>query len=201
MPVINNNFEILTNLKEITNNQEAFDFLKIFENKLFIYSPVVSKIYLDYQFIFPTVEKNNIAILPKHQNESSVVHNIPEKYISSTPYVSIMSADIINKSGTVIKILSKNQLIESKYIDVDENIIKNSILALEKFHNHEFIPIVITQGIRSFHNNLPAIDIYHLDLDKLKEDGFISELDSNGIKKFLTEGIKSILHGEKNDFK
>lgn len=193
--------ELLRNLKEIANYQEAFDFLKIFENRLFIYSPFVEKIYLDYNFVFPNNEKNNIAVLPNHQNEFGFVHNIRSKYISKKPYISIMSADIINESGTAVKILSSNKTIGSKYLKVDNEIFENAVLALYKFYDHMFYPIVITDGIRSFHNNLPSIDIYHLDLEKLQKDGMISELDKNGIKNILINGIKSIIHGESNDFK
>lgn len=201
MTTLSTEFEILTNLNEVSNYQESFNFLKLFENRLFIYSPFVSKIYLDYKFIFPTSEKNNIAILPNHQNETSLVHNISNNYISDIPYISIMSADIINQSGTVIKVISPNNLIESKYIILDSNVINNVNSILNKFYDHKFNPIVITNGIRSFHNSLPAIDIYHLDLKNLKEDGIISELDKNCVGKFLQNGIKSILYGDLNDFK
>lgn len=193
--------ELLLNLKEISNYQDSFDFLKVFENRLFIYSPFVEKIYLDYNFIFPNNEKNNIAVLPNHQNEFGFVHNISSKYISDKPYMSIMSADIINENGTTVKILSSNKTIGSKYLKFDNKILENVVSALYQFYDHSFYPIVITDGIRSFHNNLPSIDIYHLDLEKLQEDGLISELDRNGIKNILINGIKSIINGEENDFK
>jgi hypothetical protein len=188
--------ELLINLKEISNYQEAFNFLKIFENKLFIYSPFVEKIYLDYNFIFPNKEHNNIAVLPNHHNVLAFVHNISSKYISNKPYISIMSSDIINDKGTTVKIVSSKNTIRSKYLKFDENILENVVDSLYNLHDHNFYPIVITDGIRSFHNNLPSIDIYHLNLEKLKEDGLISELDLNGIKNVLINGIKSIVQGD-----
>lgn len=189
------NFEILKNLKEIENSAAVFNFLKAFENKLFIYSPSVEKIYLNYSFIFPNKELNNIAILPNHKDEMSKVHNISIKYISKKPYVSVMPADIIDGNGTVVKILNSDTINSSKYLKIELDIIKKIQDEITNIHGHDFYPIVLTNGIRRLHESLPVIDIYHLDLIELEKDGIISNFDLFTIRNFLISGIKSIFKG------
>lgn len=190
------NFEILLNLRDVSNYHEAFSFLKIFENKLFIYSPFVGKVYLNYNFIFPTQEHNNIAVLPEYIDESNIIHGIPEKYVSEKPYLSIMPTEILGKSkGTVVKVLSNSNILSSKYIELDEKIFENIVHNLKKYYAEDFYPIIKTVGIRSFHNNLPVIDVYNLKLKDMCKAGIISELDKNMVGKYLLNGIKSVVNG------
>ncbi len=193
------NFEILLNLRDVSNYHEAFSFLKIFENKLFIYSPFVGKVYLNYNFIFPTQEHNNIAVLPEYIDESNIIHRIPEKYVSAKTYLSIMTAEILGKSkGTVVKVLSNSNILSSKYIELDEKIFENIVHNLKKYYDEDFYPIIKTVGIRSFHNSLPVIDVYNLKLKDMCKDGIISELDKNMVGKYLLNGIKSVVNGVEN---
>lgn len=195
------NFEILKNLKEIEDSLNVFKFLQAFENKLFIYSPSVEKIYLNYSFIFPNKDSNNIAILPNHKDEISKVHNIPLKYISKKHYISVMPADIIDSSGTVVKILNSEKMTPSKYFHIELDILKKINKEIKEIHSHDFYPILLTNGIRTLHNYLPVIDVYHLDLIGLEKDGYISSLDLFTIKNYFINGIKSMFNGDLNEKK
>lgn len=183
--------DLIWTLDGIENQRDAFDFLKLFENRLFVYSYMVEKIYSNYSFVFPNNEQHKIAVLPNHHAHHDIFHNIKNEAIETTD-IAIFPGDIVGEKNIVIKI-PKQPYTSSKVFPLKEGMA--FIYALYQKEGKDFLPVISNGDLKEYQNRMPCLYLHNIDIKELAKT--IAPFQIQSIKNTIYDSINSII----NDYK
>ncbi len=183
--------DLIWTLDGIENQRDAFDFLKLFENRLFVYSYMVEKIYSNYSFVFPKSEQHKIAVLPNHQAHHDIFHNIKNAAIENTD-IAIFPGDIVGQKNIVIKI-PKQPYTSSKIFPLKEGMA--FIYALYQKEGKDFLPVISNGDLKEYQNRMPCLYLHNINTKELSKT--IAPFQIQGLKNTIYQSINTII----NDYK
>lgn len=180
-----NNTDLVWGLNHITQQDNAADFVKRFENKLCVYSPSVSQLYSNYSIFFPEDQNKSMVVLPDPYAFHDTFNHIPEDAIQPTG-LHIIPGETINREGLYIVITQKDENVRSIPIPFKEGLRQ----ILKRFQgNDPFLPILKKGDLREFDSDMPCLHLHRLRLGAL--DNF-SMLERLGVKNIISEKIMGI---------
>jgi hypothetical protein len=183
----NVNTDLIWNLDGISNQDEAFQFLKLFENRLFVYSFMVEKIYTSYSFILPQKENHQIAVLPDHKLYHDIFHNISNDAVQNTN-IAIFPGDVVGQKNIVIK-LPKQQYTTTKILPLKEGIA--FIYALYKKQGKTFLPVISNGDLKEYKNRMPCLYLHNINTIELKKH--IAPYQIKSIENSVYDSLKKMI--------
>lgn len=179
------NSDLIWGLDHITQRQNAFDFVKRFENKLCVYSPTVNQLYSNYNIFFPEDMQKSMVVLPDPYAFHDTFNHIPEESVQATG-LHIVPGETINRSGLYIVISQNQKNVRSIPIPFKEGLRQ----ILKRFQgNDPFLPILVKGDLREFDSNMPCLHLHRLRMSALSD---MSTLERQGIKNVISEKIMGI---------
>ncbi|EAT11417.1 hypothetical protein HF888_15710 [Bermanella marisrubri] len=179
------NSDLIWGLDHITQRQNAFDFVKRFENKLCVYSPTVSQMYSNYNIFFPEDMQKSMVVLPDPYAFHDTFNHIPEEAVQATG-LHIVPGETINRSGLYIVISQNQKNVRSIPIPFKEGLRQ----ILKRFQgNDPFLPVLVKGDLREFDSNMPCLHLHRLRMSALSN---MSTLERQGIKNLISEKIMGI---------
>jgi len=179
------NNDLIWGLEHITQQQNAFDFVKRFENKLCVYSPTVNQLYSNYNIFFPEDQQKSMVVLPDPYAFHDTFNHIPEEAIQATG-LHIVPGETINRQGLYIVISQNQKNVRSIPIPFKEGLRQ----ILKRFNgNDPFLPVLKKGDLREFDSNMPCLHLHRLRMSALSS---MSTLERQGIKNVISEKIMGI---------
>lgn len=183
--------DLIWTLDGISNQKEAFEFLKLFENRLFVYSYMVEKLYSNYSFVFPDNDFHKIAVLPNHHEFHDIFHNIKNNAIEKTD-IAIFPGDIVGQKNIVIK-LPKQPYTSTKVLPLKEGLA--FIHSLYKKQEKEFLPVISNGDLKEYKNRMPCLYLHTINTEELRKT--MAPFQVTSIKSLIYESLNAII----NDYK
>ncbi len=178
---------LVWSLEGITNQDEAMQFLMLFEDTFPVYHRYMEQIYLRYRFTIPQGGNNKVIVEPSYQLHERL-NRIPEEAIEDR-HMYILPGDVIGKSGLYMKYprVRRPELSDSCTAELDKAI---KVLYYEsKLHGEQVIPVFSKQTIREYDEGMPNME---LSLYNLKSDPHLSPFNRDDIFSSVFERILSL---------
>lgn len=176
-------------LEGITNQDEAMQFLLLFEDTFPVYHRYMEQIYLRYSFLLPK-GANKVIIEPSYQLHQRL-NRIPEQAIEDR-HMYILPGDVVGKRGLYMKYprIRKTELSDSVTAELGKAL---KILYYEfKLKGDMVIPVFSKQTIREYDNGMPNMD---LSLYNTKNDPNLSPFAREDIFNTVFDRILSLDFG------
>lgn len=170
-------------LEGITNQDEAMQFLLLFEDTFPVYHRYMEQIYLRYSFLLPK-GANQVIIEPSYQLHQRL-NRIPEDAIEDR-HMYILPGDVVGKRGLYMKYprQRRTELSDSVTSELGKAL---KILYYEfKLKGEQVIPVFSKQTIREYDDGMPNMD---LSLFNLKKDPNLSPFARDDIFSSVFERI------------
>jgi hypothetical protein len=179
------NTDLVWDLEHISQQQQAAEFVKRFENKLCVFSPTVKQLYSNYNIFFPEDQGRNMVVLPDPYAFHDTFNHVPEEAVQATG-LHIVPGETINRTGLYIVITQKDSNVRSIPIPFKQGLRQ----ILKRFQgNDPFLPVLKKGDLREFDSNMPCLHLHRLRLNAL---GDVSPLVRQGIKNIISEKIMGI---------
>lgn len=185
MPDVKN--DLIWDLNGISNRDEALSFLKLFENRLFVYSYTVQKIYSNYSFVFPEHEDGKIAVLPDHLRHHDVFQDVPNEAIEKTD-ISVFPGDIVGLDNIAIKYHSFRGG-ASKTLPLREGLI-NLIDEYSRM-GLSFLPVISNGDLREYENRMPCLYLQNVNINTMTQS--VSKLDGETLKTAVCDSLIKLM--------
>jgi len=158
------NKDLIWDLGNTEYRQKATDFVRLFENRLCVYSSTVEQLYTKYSMIVPSVKDRNLIIIPDPYAFHDTFHSVDNESICQTNLY-IVPGDIVKKPGLfIMKPGNKLKGVKSKLMPLSQ--------VLKFFIKHRpaedpFLPILVRGDLKPFNNHLPCLHLHRLYPDKI----------------------------------
>jgi hypothetical protein len=151
-------------LEGITNQDEAMQFLMLFEDTFPVYHRYMEQIYFRYSFLIPR-GSNKVTIEPSYQLHERL-NRVSEDALEDR-HMYILPGDVIGKSGLYMKYprMRRAELSDSMTAKLSQAI---KVLYYEfKVQGEQIIPVFSKQTIREYEEGMPNMELslYNLKLN------------------------------------
>ncbi|UVE19523.1 hypothetical protein NVV93_09190 [Pseudomonas sp. LS44] len=160
--------------------------MRLFENRLCVYSESVRQLYTNYSLHFPSDLGRKMVVLPNAYAFHDTLHGI--------------DADAIRKTGLFVlpgSLLGKPGLLLANHLDEGGQPPKTmsfktalaQIISKQQQAGGLFLPIMQKGDLREFDQQMPYIHLHRLQLNKLDH---LSAFDRNDIQNSITKKLMEL---------
>lgn len=180
------NQDLVWDLNSMAQMALAERFIKLFENRLCVYSESVRQIYTSYNLHFPSEAGRKMVVLPKPYVFHDTLHGIDPDAIRRTN-LCVLPGEAMGKRGLLLANLAKEGQQPLKSMPFKQ--------ALAQMINNQlkqgdvFLPIMKKGDLREFNHQLPYIHLHRLQVDRLTD---ISAFQREDIQRTITKKLMAL---------
>ncbi|SEL55992.1 hypothetical protein SAMN05216214_11432 [Atopomonas hussainii] len=177
------NSDLVWDMDHISKRDFAERFIRLFENRLCVYSESVEQIYTNYNLHFPTEQGRKMVVLPNPYAFHDTLHSIRTAAIRKTG-LCIMPGELLGKQGLVLAAhLGKGQP-APKFMPFKQAIAR--IISDQRKIGDAFLPILMKGDLREFDEQMPYLHMHRLQLENLPH---LSVFERQDIQQTLTKKL------------
>ncbi len=177
------NQDLIWDLDSIARRELAERFIKLFENRLCVYSESTRQLYTNYDLHFPSDMGRKMVVLPNPYAFHDTLHGIEPQAIRRTG-LCVLPGVVLDKPGLLLTTLIKDGGPAPKTMAFKAALAQ--IISNQKKSGDLFLPILIKGDLREFDQQMPYLHLHRLQIARLDR---LSAFERDDIQSTITRKL------------
>lgn len=177
------NQDLIWDLDNIARRELAERFIKLFENRLCVYSESTRQLYTNYDLHFPSDLGRKMVVLPNPYAFHDTLHGIEAQAIRKTG-LCVLPGVVLKKPGLLLTTMIKEGGPAPKTMQFKPALAQ--IISNQKKAGDIFLPIMIKGDLREFNQQMPYIHLHRLQVSRLTR---LSTFERDDIQQTITRKL------------
>ncbi|WP_425914740.1 hypothetical protein [Pseudomonas sp. GWSMS-1] len=177
------NQDLIWDLDNIARRELAERFIKLFENRLCVYSESTRQLYTNYDLHFPSDLGRKMVVLPNPYAFHDTLHGIEAQAIRKTG-LCVLPGVVLKKPGLLLTTMIKERGPAPKTMQFKPALAQ--IISNQKKAGDIFLPIMIKGDLREFNQQMPYIHLHRLQVSRLTR---LSTFERDDIQQTITRKL------------
>ncbi|MBU0806856.1 MULTISPECIES: hypothetical protein [Pseudomonas] len=177
------NPDLIWDLDNIARRELAERFIKLFENRLCVYSESTRQLYTNYDLHFPSDLGRKMVVLPNPYAFHDTLHGIEAQAIRKTG-LCVLPGVVLKKPGLLLTTMIKEGGPAPKTMQFKPALAQ--IISNQKKAGDIFLPIMIKGDLREFNQQMPYIHLHRLQVSRLTR---LSTFEREDIQQTITRKL------------
>ncbi|PAU55283.1 hypothetical protein BZL41_21195 [Pseudomonas sp. PIC25] len=177
------NQDLVWDLDSIARRELAERFIRLFENRLCVYSESVRQLYTNYNLHFPSDLGRKMVVLPNPYAFHDTLHGIESSAVRQTG-LCVLPGLVAGKPGLLLTTQSKEGGPTPKTMPFKQALAQ--IISNQKKIGDVFLPILMKGDLREFDQRTPYLHLHRLQVHKLTH---LSEFERDDIQDTITRKL------------
>lgn len=180
------NQDLIWNMDNIARRELAERFIKLFENRLCVFSESVQQLYTNYNLHFPSEMGRKMVVLPNPYAFHDTLHGIDAVAVRKTG-LCVMPGVVLGKPGLLMSTLFKEGGPAPKSMPFKPALAQ--IISNQKKAGDIFLPIMMKGDLREFNQQMPYIHLHRLQVNRLTR---LSTFERDDIQQSITRKLMTL---------
>lgn len=177
------NQDLIWDLNCIARRELAERFMKLFENRLCVYSESVRQLYTNYDLHFPSDQGRKMVVLPNPYAFHDTLHGIEALAVRKTG-LCVLPGAVLGKPGLLLTTQIKEGGPAPKTMAFKPALAQ--IISNQKKIGDVFLPIMMKGDLREFDQQMPYIHLHRLQVNRLTR---LSSFERDDIQQTITRKL------------
>ena len=177
------NQDLIWDLDSIARRELAERFIKLFENRLCVYSESTRQLYTNYDLHFPSDMGRKMVVLPNPYAFHDTLHGIEPQAIRRTG-LCVLPGVVLHKPGLLLTSMIKEGGPAPKTMAFKPALAQ--IISNQKKAGDLFLPILIKGDLREFDQQMPYLHLHRLQIGRLER---LSAFERDDIQSTITRKL------------
>jgi len=176
------NPDLIWDLDQMEKRDLAERFIRLFENRLCVYSESVSQLYTNYGLHFPTEIGRKMVVLPNPYAFHDTLNHISPYSVRKTG-LCVLPGQFQNHKGLLLARLGpKGELLQARPFKGA----LAQIISKLKESGDVFLPVLVKGDLREFDQRMPYLHLHRLQLTQLPH---LSAFERNDLQQTVTRKL------------
>ena len=180
------NSDLIWDLDNMARRELAERFIRLFENRLCVYSDSVAQLYTNYDLHFPSELGRKMVVLPNPYAFHDTLHGIERVAVRKTG-LCVIPGVVNGKPGLLLTTLMKEGGPAPKTMPFKPALAQ--IISSQRKIGDEFLPILMKGDLREFDQQMPYLHLHRLQVDKLLR---VSSFERSDIQHTFTKKLMAL---------
>jgi hypothetical protein len=177
------NQDLIWDMDNMARRELAERFIKLFENRLCVYSESVRQLYTNYNLHFPSDMGRKMVVLPNPYAFHDTLHGIDVQAIRKTG-LCVLPGAVLGKPGLLLTTQLKSGSPGPKTMPFKAALAQ--IISSQKKAGDVFLPIMMKGDLREFDQQMPYIHLHRLQVSSLTR---LSSFERDDIQQSITHKL------------
>ncbi|MGH8355133.1 MAG: hypothetical protein ACRERY_16645 [Pseudomonas sp.] len=177
------NQDLVWDLDRIAGRELAERFIKLFENRLCVYSESVRQLYTNYNLHFPSDLGRKMVVLPNPYAFHDTLHGIDAVAVRKTG-LCVLPGVVMGKPGLLLTTEIKDGGPAPKTMPFKKALAQ--IISNQKKIGDVFLPVLIKGDLREFDQRMPYVHLHRLQVSRLTR---LSSFERDDIQQTITRKL------------
>ncbi|HUE92643.1 hypothetical protein [Pseudomonas sp.] len=180
------NQDLVWDLNSIARRELAERFIKLFENRLCVFSESVHQLYTNYNLHFPSDQGRKMVVLPNPYAFHDTLHGIESQAVRPTG-LCVLPGVVLGKPGLLLTTMFKEGGPAPKTMPFKQALAQ--IISNQKKAGDVFLPIMMKGDLREFNQQMPYIHLHRLQVSRLTR---LSTFERDDIQQTITRKLLTL---------
>jgi hypothetical protein len=180
------NQDLVWDLNSIARRELAERFIKLFENRLCVFSESVHQLYTNYNLHFPSDQGRKMVVLPNPYAFHDTLHGIESQAVRTTG-LCVLPGVVLGKPGLLLTTMFKEGGPAPKTMPFKQALAQ--IISNQKKAGDVFLPIMMKGDLREFNQQMPYIHLHRLQVSRLTR---LSTFERDDIQQTITRKLLTL---------
>jgi hypothetical protein len=180
------NQDLVWDLDSIARRELAERFIKLFENRLCVFSESVHQLYTNYNLHFPSDQGRKMVVLPNPYAFHDTLHGIESQAVRTTG-LCVLPGVVLGKPGLLLTTMFKEGGPAPKTMPFKPALAQ--IISNQKKAGDVFLPIMMKGDLREFNQQMPYIHLHRLQVSRLTR---LSTFERDDIQQTITRKLLTL---------
>lgn len=180
------NQDLVWDMDSIARRELAERFIKLFENRLCVYSESTRQLYTNYNLHFPSDYGRKMVVLPNPYAFHDTLNGIEPEAVRKTG-LCVLPGVVLSKRGLLLTAQMKDGTPAPKTMPFKQALAQ--IISNQKKINDVFLPVLIKGDLREFNQKMPYIHLHRLQVQKLTR---LSSFERQDIQQSITRKLLAL---------
>ncbi|MCY1274722.1 hypothetical protein D9M70_233510 [compost metagenome] len=158
------NQDLVWDLESLARREMAERFMRLFENRLCVYSESVEQLYTNYNLHFPSDLGRKMVVLPNAYAFHDTLHGIDAGAVRKTD-LCVLPGSLLGKPGLLLGRQIDDGRLAPRTLPFKQALAQ--IITNQKKLGDSFLPELMKGDLREFDQRLPYIHLHRLQVHKL----------------------------------
>ena len=177
------NPDLIWDLDSLARRELAERFIRLFENRLCVWSESVEQLYTNYSLHFPAELGRKMVVLPNPYAFHDTLHGIAAQAIRKTG-LCVLPGQLLGKSGLLLSNQLPGNRLAPRSMPFKPALAQ--IINSQRKVGDEFLPLLVKGDLREFDQQLPYLHLHRLQLAKLP---LLSSFEREDIRQSITRKL------------
>lgn len=177
------NQDLVWDLDSMARRELAERFIKLFENRLCVYSESVGQLYTNYSLHFPSELGRKMVVLPNPYAFHDTLHGIDAQAIRKTG-LCVLPGKAQGKAGLLLSTQIKGQGPAPRCMPFKAALAQ--IISQQKKVGDLFLPVLVKGDLREFNQQMPYLHLHRLQVARLTR---LSSFERDDIQHTITRKL------------
>ena len=177
------NPDLIWDLDSLARRELAERFIRLFENRLCVWSESVEQLYTNYSLHFPAELGRKMVVLPHPYAFHDTLHGIAAQAIRKTG-LCVLPGHLLGKSGLLLSNQLPGNRLAPRSMPFKPALAQ--IINSQRKVGDEFLPLLVKGDLREFDQQLPYLHLHRLQLAKLP---LLSNFEREDIRQSITRKL------------
>jgi hypothetical protein len=180
------NQDLVWDLDSIARRELAERFIKLFENRLCVFSESVHQLYTNYNLHFPSDQGRKMVVLPNPYAFHDTLHGLESQAVRTTG-LCVLPGVVLGKPGLLLTTMFKEGGPAPKTMPFKPALAQ--IISNQKKAGDVFLPIMMKGDLREFNQQMPYIHLHRLQVSRLTR---LSTFERDDIQQTITRKLLTL---------
>ncbi|PAV47569.1 hypothetical protein CK486_13600 [Pseudomonas sp. HAR-UPW-AIA-41] len=180
------NSDLIWDLDNMARRELAERFIRLFENRLCVYSDSVAQLYTNYDLHFPSELGRKMVVLPNPYAFHDTLHGIERVAVRKTG-LCVIPGVVNGKPGLMLSTVMKEGGPTPKTMPFKQALAQ--IISSQRKIGDEFLPILMKGDLREFDQQMPYLHLHRLQVEKLLR---LSSFERSDIQHTITKKLMAL---------
>lgn len=177
------NQDLVWDLDSMARRELAERFIKLFENRLCVYSESVGQLYTNYSLHFPSELGRKMVVLPNPYAFHDTLHGIDAQAIRKTG-LCVLPGKLQGKPGLLLSTQITGQGPAPRSMPFKPALAQ--IISNQKKVGDLFLPVLVKGDLREFNQQMPYLHLHRLQVARLTR---LSSFERDDIQNTITRKL------------
>lgn len=179
------NPDLIWDLDRVEKRDLAERFIRLFENRLCVYSESVSQLYTNYGLHFPSEIGRKMVVLPNPYAFHDTLHHISPLSVRKTG-LCVLPGEFHDHKGLLLARLGSNgEMLQARPFKSA----LAQIISKLKESGDMFLPVLVKGDLREFDQRMPYLHLHRLQLSNLPH---LSAFERNDLQQTVTRKLLTL---------
>ena len=176
------NLDLIWDLDRLEQRELAQRFIRLFENRLCVYSESVSQLYTNYGLHFPAELGRKMVVLPNPYAFHDTLNHISPNSVSNTG-LCVLTGQFQGHNGLLLARLgAQGEMLQARPFKSA----LAQIISKLKQNGDVFLPVLMKGDLREFDQRMPYLHLHRLQLTQLPH---LSAFERNDLQQTVTRKL------------